>query len=111
MDLAGHAVDDNKAMVVGFADRVAVSHLSVSYIRDEVRRPRLMRSVTEIQPVVHVGAVAVRSGPFMTLKPVTARPDHMDAAGGRRAVEVGEVPRTDAVVGIGEISRLQAVTE
>lgn len=42
---------------------------------------------------------------------MTARPDHMDAAGGRRAVEVGEVPRTDAVVGIGEISRLQAVTE
>jgi uncharacterized protein YqcC (DUF446 family) len=47
----------------------------------------------------------------MTLEPVTARPDHMDAAAGDGWMEWLVVPRADAMVGVGEVRRLQAVTQ
>jgi hypothetical protein len=45
------------------------------------------------------------------LKPVTARPDHMDPAGGRGAGKVCVIPVADPVVRIGEIGRFQAVAQ
>ena len=47
----------------------------------------------------------------MTLEPMTARSDHVDTAAGDGSVKVAEPPFADAVVGIGEIRRLQAVTQ
>lgn len=80
-------------------------------VRPEMCRPWLDWSVTEINPVVQVGAVTVGPGPFMTLEPMTAGSDHMDTATGDGSVKVAEPPFADAVVGIGEIRRLQAVTQ
>lgn len=46
----------------------------------------------------------------MTLEPMTAGPDHVDAATVSGAVVWLVVPCTNTVVSIGEIGRFQAVT-
>lgn len=67
--------------------------------------------MTEIYPIVQAGRIPAVVCPFMTLEPMTARPDHMDPAGGRGAVELLMVPRADPMVRIGKVGRLQAVAQ
>lgn len=70
-----------------------------------------MRTETEIQPIVQRGRIPAGVRPFMTLEPMTARPDHVDAAAVGGSVELLVVPWVDTMVSVGKVGRLQAVAE